>query len=79
MVRLQAVGAALPGLPRRCEMTDKRKKNHHHEGKTLTAKDQNQRRTNRRERECEGYAYIEMVGWIDRREKCRRDDDRFTE
>ncbi len=38
-----------------------------------------QRKTERRSRKCEGYCYIEMVGWMDRREKCRRDDDRFNE
>ncbi len=60
-------------------MTDKRKKDPGHESDARTAEDQNQRKTNRRERECEGYTYIEMVGWMDRREKCRRDDDRFNE
>jgi hypothetical protein len=60
-------------------MTDKREKDHRPERETRTAQNQNQRKTNRRERECEGYIYIEMVGWMDRREKCRRDDDRFNE
>lgn len=32
---------------------------------------ENHRRTN----ECEGYAYIEMVGWMDRRERVRRNND----
>lgn len=60
-------------------MTDNREKHHQNESETRAVKDHNQRKTKRRERECEGYAYIEMVGWIDRREKCRRDDDRFNE
>lgn len=60
-------------------MTEKREKHHSHKNKTGAVKDQNQRKTNRREQECEGYAYIEMVGWIDRREKCRRNDDRISE
>lgn len=34
-----------------------------------------QRKTKRRQRQCEGYTYIEMVGWIDRREILRRDED----
>jgi hypothetical protein len=60
-------------------MTDKPEKNYRHESGPHTVKDHNQRKTKRRERECEGYAYIEMVGWIDRREKCRRDGDHFNE
>lgn len=44
-----------------------------------TATDNCQRKSERRHRECEGYCYIEMVGWMDRREKCRRDDDRFSD
>ena len=68
-----------PVLPRRCDMTDKREKHHRHEKKTGAVEDHNQRKRKRREKECEGYAYIEMVGWMDRREKCRRDDDRFRE
>ena len=42
-------------------------------------KDDNHRKSERRDRECEGYCYIEMVGWMDRREKCRRDNDRFID
>ena len=38
-----------------------------------------QRKSERRNRKCEGYCYIEMVGWMDRREKCRRDGDRFSD
>lgn len=44
-----------------------------------TVMDNCQRKSERRSRECEGYCYIEMVGWIDRREKCRRDDDSFCD
>jgi hypothetical protein len=29
----------------------------------------------RRKKPCEGYAYISMVGWMDRREKTRRKED----
>jgi hypothetical protein len=37
---------------------------------------QNERRKEyRRTNESEGYAYIEMVGWMDRRERIRRNDD----
>jgi hypothetical protein len=60
-------------------MTEKQEKNHRHKNKTEAVKDQNQRKADRRQNECEGYAYIEMVGWIDRREKCRRDGDRISE
>jgi hypothetical protein len=28
----------------------------------------------RRREPCEGYTYVSMVGWICRREKCRRGD-----
>lgn len=41
---------------------------------TDTAKDE-RRKDHRRTNECEGYAYIEMVGWMDRRERVRRDND----
>ncbi len=40
-----------------------------------TTKTIDQRKIQRRQRECEGYTYIEMVGWIDRREMLRRDED----
>jgi hypothetical protein len=29
----------------------------------------------RRQQESEGYVYMSMVGWMDRREKTRREDD----
>lgn len=35
----------------------------------------NRRRPERRIHESKGYAYISMVGWMDRREKKRRQDD----
>jgi hypothetical protein len=35
----------------------------------------NRRQTERRIHESKGYAYISMVGWMDRREKKRRQDD----
>jgi hypothetical protein len=37
------------------------------------------RQGDRRKEPSEGYAYISMVGWFDRREQIRRkvDDDRF--
>ncbi len=41
--------------------------------------DDNHRKSERRNITCEGYCYIEMVGWMDRREKCRRDNDRFID
>jgi hypothetical protein len=37
----------------------------------------NRRRTERRIHESKGYAYISMVGWMDRREKKRRQDDDY--
>jgi hypothetical protein len=36
--------------------------------------EQEQRKDERRKCECQGYCYIEMVGWMDRREKERRKD-----
>lgn len=41
--------------------------------------DDNHRKSERRHIESEGYCYIEMVGWMDRREKCRRNNDSFTD
>ena len=35
----------------------------------------NRRRSERREQESEGYTYISMVGWMDRRCKTRRKGD----
>lgn len=35
------------------------------------------RRRHRRTTESQGYAYIEMVGWMDRRERVRRNNDPF--
>jgi hypothetical protein len=35
----------------------------------------NRRRVERRCQESKGYCYISMVGWMDRREKTRRQDD----
>jgi hypothetical protein len=32
----------------------------------------------RRTKKSEGYTYIQIVGWIDRREKNRRDSDSLT-
>ncbi|MGD8835060.1 MAG: hypothetical protein PVJ19_08975 [Desulfobacteraceae bacterium] len=37
--------------------------------------DINQRSQDRRSSPSEGFTYISSVGWIDRREKLRRDDD----
>ena len=60
-------------------MKARQKTQSRHKDKARAVKEDNQRKRKRRERECEGYTYIEMVGWIDRREKCRRNDDRFNE
>ncbi|MCP4744646.1 MAG: hypothetical protein GY874_00665 [Desulfobacteraceae bacterium] len=35
------------------------------------------RKNNRRQRTSKGYAYISMIGWICRREKSRRENDRY--
>jgi hypothetical protein len=37
--------------------------------------DQERRKDHRRTNASQGYAYIEMVGWMDRREKIRRNND----
>ena len=45
---------------------------------TCTETHQDERRQDhRRANECEGYAYIQMVGWMDRRERVRRNSDPF--
>lgn len=35
------------------------------------------RKEERRKVPAQGFAYISVVGWICRRERCRRGDDRF--
>lgn len=35
------------------------------------------RRDDRRKEPSEGYAYVSMVGWFDRREQIRRKDDNY--
>jgi hypothetical protein len=43
---------------------------------TQSDNEENKRRhTERRIQESKGYTYISMVGWMDRREKKRRQDD----
>lgn len=37
------------------------------------------RKRQRRMKKSRGYAYISMVGWVDRREKIRRENDTFSE
>jgi hypothetical protein len=37
----------------------------------------NRRKTERRKQDSNGYAYISMVGWMDRRIKTRRVDDKI--
>lgn len=39
--------------------------------------DSNRRQGERRHQKSEGYAYISMVGWMDRRSKKRREDDDY--
>lgn len=43
----------------------------------LENEDANRRQIERRQQESKGCAYISMVGWMDRRRKCRREDDVF--
>lgn len=35
------------------------------------------RQSDRRKEPSEGYAYVSMVGWFDRREQTRRKDDHY--
>ena len=55
--------------------------NHHHnqqekqDDECTESGAQERRKDYRRTNESQGYAYIEMVGWMDRREKVRRDND----
>jgi hypothetical protein len=51
--------------------------------KALTRKDQEGcscelRSSKRRRKASNGYTYVSMVGWMDRREKRRRCDDKFV-
>lgn len=43
------------------------------------AMDTERRKNERREQESRGYAYIEMVGWMDRRERVRRGGNGFSD
>lgn len=56
-------------------MQNQQEKQQAHENACPAAKAENKRKSERRKNECEGYVYIEMVGWIDRRECLRRNDD----
>ena len=56
-------------------MKDQQKKKNDRLDASKTSKTIDQRKKKRRQRECEGYTYIQMVGWIDRREMLRRDED----
>jgi hypothetical protein len=56
-------------------MKDPQKKKPRCMNGTESVIDKCQRKSERRSQKCEGYCYIEMVGWMDRREKCRRKDD----
>ena len=56
-------------------MKDQQKKKNRRLGTSKTTKTIDQRKSKRRQRKCKGYTYIEMVGWIDRREILRRDED----
>lgn len=42
------------------------------------APDNERRKEDRRKETCEGYWYIEMVGWMDRRESVRRKDSNVS-
>lgn len=46
---------------------------------TKIVKEDDRRKDERRKQACKGYCYIEMVGWMDRRERSRRDDDCFSD
>jgi hypothetical protein len=56
-------------------MQDPQKKKNRRLNASKRAKVIDKRQSKRRQRECKGYTYIEMVGWIDRREILRRDED----
>ena len=79
MAGMQPSGSSVPDLRREDDMKDQREEQQRRENETRPVEDDNQRKIKRRERECEGYTYIEMVGWMDRREKCRREDDRISD
>ncbi|WP_419658583.1 uncharacterized protein Dvar_74150 [Desulfosarcina variabilis str. Montpellier] len=48
---------------------------HQKNGTGTESGEKDRRKNHRRTHESQGYAYIEMVGWMDRREKLRRDSD----
>ena len=75
---MQPSGSLGPDLRRGCNMKDQQEELQPCVNEARAVMDDNHRKSDRRNRECEGYCYIEMVGWMDRREKCRRDNDRFS-
>jgi hypothetical protein len=56
-------------------MKDQQKKKKCRLDASKAAKIIDQRKSKRRQHKCKGYTYIEMVGWIDRREMLRRHED----
>jgi hypothetical protein len=57
------------------EMKDKQPKSAPQKKRQPTFSSKERRKKERRKDACEGYAYIQMVGWMDRRERARRDND----
>ena len=56
-------------------MKDRREEQRVRKNHARTATDDERRKEDRRKQECRGYCYIEMVGWMDRRESVRRKDN----
>ncbi|BBO69884.1 hypothetical protein DSCA_38140 [Desulfosarcina alkanivorans] len=55
-------------------MDDQREEQHVRTNGARAALESERRQEDRRKKSCEGYCYIEMVGWMDRRESLRRRD-----
>jgi len=56
-------------------MEDQREEQHGCSNGARAALESERRKEDRRKKSCEGYCYIEMVGWMDRRESVRRRDN----
>jgi hypothetical protein len=72
MVRIAGTRACEGG-----EMEAQREKRDVHFNGARAVSENERRKEERRQQPCEGYWYIQMVGWMDRRESVRRKDNHY--
>ena len=78
MVCRQRSGSPVPGLRKGDEMKGQREERPIFVNGSQAAPENERRKEDRRKQACEGYWYIEMVGWMDRRESVRRKDSNVS-